>query len=149
MQYGGHGTTELTVGFLAVVKAEAGTAGMDPSVFRPLQARGQASGERTTADEKSTQVDSLLQNRQEKREVDDTALHNERVRDVHASVAKLAILEPDGSQPAKAFIPPMKKRQASKVTVTTTTTVPPVRQVSYRSTSNSLMGVPRLPAWRR
>lgn len=123
-------TARLTGSLTAVIKAEAGTAGMDPSIFRPLQARGQASNERTTAVGQSTQVDSSVQRRQEKREVDDVTLHNKRVQDAHAAVAKLAILEPDDAQLAKAFIPPMRKRQASKVTVTTTTTIPPVSRCS-------------------
>lgn len=86
--------TETDGCFLAVVKAEAGTAGMDPAIFRPLQARGQTSDERTAAVGQLTQIDSPVQRRQEKRRADDVVL-------------------------------PFK-RQAPKVTVTTTTTIPPV-----------------------
>ncbi|KAE9979134.1 hypothetical protein EG328_001075 [Venturia inaequalis] len=57
-----------------VVKAEAGTAGMDPAIFRPLQARGQTSDERTAAVGQLTQIDSPVQRRQEKRRVDDVVL---------------------------------------------------------------------------
>ncbi|TLD37207.1 hypothetical protein E2P81_ATG04019 [Venturia nashicola] len=107
-----------------VVKADDGNAGMNPAIFRPLQARGQVGSEQTTAVGQSTQIDLPVHGRQEKRHIDDLALYHKRVQDAYAAVAKLATLEPDDAQLAKAFIPPMK-RQASKVTVTTTTTVPP------------------------
>ena len=95
----------MTNNFLAVVKLEAGTAGMDPSIFRPLQARGQASSNADINTEDS---------------------HNRKVLEAYAAVEKLAVFEQDDAQLAKAFLPPMRKRQAAKVTVTTTTTVPPV-----------------------
>lgn len=103
---------------------------MDPSIFRPLQARGQESNEQTAAVGRLTPVDSTVRRRQEEQGFDDVALLNKRVKDAHAAVAKLAILDPDDAQLAKAFIPPMRKRQASKVTVTTTTTIPAVGQCS-------------------
>jgi len=81
---------------------------MDPSIFRPLQARGQANSN-------IEGIDGI-----------DEDSRNRKVLEAYAAVAKLAVLEPDDAQLAKAFIPPMRKRQASKVTVTTTTTVPPV-----------------------
>ncbi|QDS75505.1 hypothetical protein FKW77_004913 [Venturia effusa] len=104
-----------------VDKEVAGTAGTN----QPLQAGGQASEKRIAAVDRSTQLESPEQ----RREVDDVALYNRMVLDAHAAVAKLADLEPDDAQLAKAFIPPMRKRQASKFTITTTTTVPPVANV--------------------
>jgi hypothetical protein len=122
----------LTGDCLAVVKAEAGTAGMDPNIFRPLQVKGRASTNAGRAVLGSlASGDSSIQRRQEeKRELDDEELQRRTILEAYAAVAKLAVLEPDDAQLAKAFIPPMRKRQASKVTVTTTTTVPPVSQYS-------------------
>ncbi|TID24912.1 hypothetical protein E6O75_ATG04117 [Venturia nashicola] len=121
---------------LAVVKADDGNAGMNPAIFRPLQARGQVGSEQTTAVGQSTQIDLPVHGRQEKRHIDDVALYNKRVQDAYAAVAKLATLEPDDAQLAKAFIPPMK-RQASKVTVTTTTTVANVETVTATATATA------------
>jgi hypothetical protein len=152
---------------------------MDPNIFRPLQARGQASsnvgaaipGSLTSVhssikkrqEEISSILDALAMNNPEdaaavkdsltkrkdstsdeasallaaetageeevdmkKRELDDEELQRRKIVKAYAAVAKLAIFEPEDAQLAKAFIPPLRKRQASKVTVTTTTTVPPV-----------------------
>jgi hypothetical protein len=195
----------LTGNLLAVVKAEAGTAGMDPNIFRPLQARGQANSNigavirrswasagtpvkkrqdsiadeaaallaaetaptqmDTEASKQSLDRDALAANGltpdstaftttpaaaasapsseasaaaedssesdeeeddMKKRGVGAEGLQRRKVMEAYAAVEKLAILDPEDAQLAKAFIPAMKKRQASKVTVTTTTTVPPV-----------------------
>lgn len=100
---------------------------MDPNIFRPLQARGQA----------STNIDGIDEDSQ-----------NRKVLEAYAAVAKLAVLEPDDAQLAKAFIPPMRKRQASKVTVTTTTTVPPVCRQFFIFPKRKVANLHRLPMLR-